>query len=123
MTYTIKRQPAKIPASYWREEEVKHLGKSPSAYSVAKEGARVASGTPKEIHKVGEWIWYRGKMARVERVTKEGTYIRKFRREEGFDIPEKKQTFVAEGKYEKEASPMFYNFVPIFSWRLPLAIK
>jgi hypothetical protein len=126
MPYTIrpqKRQPAKIPASYWREQEIKHLGKKPTAYQVAKEGVRVASRTPQEIHRVGEWISYKGKLARVERVTKEGTYIRKFKQEEGFAIPEKKQTFVAEGKYEKEVSPMFYNFVPIFSWRMPLVIK
>jgi len=126
MTYTIrppKRQPAKIPTSYWREKEIKHLGKKPSAYQIAREGERIAFNTPKEIHKIGEWINYKGRIARVERVTKKGTYIRKFRLEEGFQIPEKKQTFIAEGKYEKEATPMFYNFVPLFSARAFFTIK
>lgn len=127
-TYTIRKsKSAKIPSSYWREEEIKHLYKrekgKPTAFEIIKEGERIAFSVPKEIHKVGEWISYKGKLARVERVTKEGVYIRKFHKEEGFSIPDKKQTFIAEGEYEKEATPMFYNFIPIFSTRVPLAIK
>ena len=130
MPYLIrppKSKSAKIPVSYWREQEIKHFYKKkkgkPSIFEVAKEGEKVAFGVPKEIHRVGEWINYKGKLARVERVTKEGTYIRKFRLEEGFQIPEKKQTFIAEGRYEKEVTPMFYNFVPMFGVRTPLSIR
>lgn len=128
MVFKVKTRKTKpIPKSYWAERETRELYKKekghPSVYQIAEEGARVGTGVPKEIHKEGEWITYKGKIARVERVTKEGTFIRKFKREEGFAIPEKKQTFIKEDDYEKNAKPQFYNFVPIFSWRLPLTIK
>lgn len=109
MVYRIKR-----PSAVERELKVfreKTKGK-PTFKEVAREGTRIVAGVPQKTHKKGQLVEYKGKVSRVDKVTKKGVYIipYKDKDKDGLIEPEKKKVFISDKEIQEGKIYPVYAF-------------
>lgn len=89
-------------------EELKHKKKIPfSEYS--RVGTRRAFHIPERVRQKDEVVNYKDNFAIVRKITKNGIYIEKFKRENGFDVPSGKLTFITNKEAEHTLYPAIEN--------------
>jgi len=75
----IKRR--KIPKpKYFEEREIRDLKKNASFQDKARVGTRITAGIHERIYKEGNVVEYKGNLAVVEKVSKQGIHIRVYKR-------------------------------------------
>jgi hypothetical protein len=90
-----------------REKKERHGHLKFTDYS--KEGTRYFLRVPQETHEVGRAINYKGRLGRINRVTKEGIYVNFFTEGKGINVPSKHETFISEKEVEKNVYPENLN--------------
>jgi hypothetical protein len=119
MAYKISKKSSKIPASYWKEQEIlrlrkKYKGKLPPITEISRVGTRRTLGIQEKVHKKGSIVEYKEGMARVKKVTKRGLWIEPFTKpDKEIAYPSGKVIFIPEKRVEREIYPFFTN-LPIY---------
>jgi len=122
MTFKVKRgRPKKISVEYFQQKEIevaKH--KYPHRHflpfsEVANLGVRGSLGIEERIHRAGGVVEYKGRLAKIRRVTKKGLWLEPFTNptDKNISSPSGKVIFVKEAKVEKKVHPLGTN-VPFY---------
>jgi hypothetical protein len=119
MAFKIKAKPKrrKIPKpEYFKEREVRDLGKHASFQAMARVGTRRSLGVPERIYKEGNVVEYKGNLAVVEKVSKKGIHIRVYKRDkDGFASAKSKKTkFLSVKDVEKGKTYPYFIDLPDF---------
>ena len=127
MVFKIKSSKAPKP-EYFQEQEYamlrkKYHGKVPPMKVLARQGTRQASGMYRLIYKKGNIIEYKEHIGEVEKVTKEGIWVRILKKDKtGLPSKTSKSMFVSTKEVEAgKVYPFFTNIPLVFA--LPFSME
>jgi hypothetical protein len=131
MAYKVKKKRAKkLKPEYFRERDIasirkKYKGKVPPYKVLAKTGIKRTEGFYKRVYEKGRVIKYKDKIARVEKVTRQGIHIRIIKKDkQGFPTkPSKKLKFVSVEEVRKGNVRPFFTRLPLLIFTAPLTIE
>lgn len=120
MTYETNLKKAKERNDYYNQKEIIELRKKyPKGIpftEVIKEGEREALHEPALIHKRHELVYYKDNLAKIEKVNKNGIYLRIYKTDPKTDFatPQKKLKFVKEKDIKDNVKPSFAeDIIPV----------
>lgn len=120
MAYCQKLKTAKERNKCYNDEEIMQLRKKYHGHipftKTIEEGERVALHIPSKIHKKHELVYYKKDLARIEKVTDKGIYLRLYKQDKKDELiyPVKKLKFVAEKDIEDDVKLAFFeNVIPV----------
>ena len=111
----IKKKRRTIPKSeYFKNREVKDLGRHASFQDMARTGIRNTAGISEGIYREGNPVQYKEELAVVEKVSRKGIHIRPYKRDkDGFpSIKAKKTKFLTVREVEAGKVYPYFTSMP-----------
>lgn len=121
MSYKLKSHSHRYSGKYWQERELgnireKYKGKIPPFVVLASESERMIEEEPQRTHRRNRMVYYKGKLAVVQKTSQKGVWIKKLGKNDDKGVIEgevSKPIFVPEKKAEKELRAV-YPKVPAY---------
>ena len=118
MAYKIKHH-QRIPKGYFQKRELQELRRDEQKHfsipELAETGARQGLHFQEQIHKKGTWVNYKGHMAQVVGVSKEGIHLVELEYANRGIAQPSKPFFVPEHRVEHDVTPFNPRGFPIMA--------